>query len=185
MVVGHFGIALGARALRRTAPLAWLVIAAIVPDLLDAAYALAKVCSPYGTWSHSLPAIALLAAIATLVVYTATRSGVTAAVFGLVVLTHAPADWLTGQKILWPHGPVIGLYLYRWPWLDFVLELPLIVAGWWMVRRSRTAPRWMLSLGALVTLLLVQAAADLSLETMSHFGTKLHERACAERPSGG
>ena len=35
-----------------------------MPDLLDGVYALAKVCSPFGVYSHSLPAIAGIAAIA-------------------------------------------------------------------------------------------------------------------------
>jgi hypothetical protein len=32
-----------------------------------------------------------------------------------------------GEKAPWLHGPVVGLNLYRWPAVDFVLELPLIV----------------------------------------------------------
>jgi hypothetical protein len=51
------------------------------------------------------------------------RSGDIALVFGLVVLAHVPADWLTGLKALWLNGPVVGLNLYRWPAVDFVLEL--------------------------------------------------------------
>jgi hypothetical protein len=58
-----------------------------------------------------------------------------------VVLAHVPANWLTGEKALWLHRPVVGLNLYRWPAVDFVLELPLIVGGWWMLRRAQGAPR--------------------------------------------
>jgi hypothetical protein len=46
------------------------------------------VCSPNGTWSHSLPAIAVLAAIAMTLAYAGTRSGGIALVFGVVVLAH-------------------------------------------------------------------------------------------------
>jgi hypothetical protein len=116
-----------------------------VPDILDGVYALAKVCSPFGTYSHSLPAIAVLAAITMVLAYGGTRSGAIALVFGLVVLAHVPADWLTGENALWLHGPVVGLYLYRWPAVDFVVELPLIVGGWWMLNRTQRAPRWTVS----------------------------------------
>jgi hypothetical protein len=149
MIAGHLGVALGARALRPKAPLVWLLAAAIVTDLLDGEYALAQVCSPNGTWSHSLPAIAVLAAIAMALAYAGTRSVGIALVFGLVVLAHVPADWLTGEKALWLHGPVVGLNLYRWPAVDFVLELPLIVGGWWMLRRAHGAPRWVVAGAAL------------------------------------
>jgi hypothetical protein len=37
-----------------------------VPDLLDGVYALARVCSPFGVYSHSLPAIAVLSVLAVL-----------------------------------------------------------------------------------------------------------------------
>src|ERR1039458_7715079 len=125
MIVGHLGVALGARALRPKAPLVWLLAASIVPDLLDGVYSLAKVCSPYGVYSHSLPAIAVLAAITMVLAYAGTRSGAIALVFGLVVLAHVPLDWITGEKALWLHGPVVGLNLYRLPAVDFVLELPM------------------------------------------------------------
>ena len=103
MIVGHLGVALGARALRPKAPLVWLLAASIVPDILDGVYALAKVCSPFGVYSHSLPAIAVLAAITMVLAYAGTRSGAIALVFGLVVLAHVPADWLTGEKALRLH----------------------------------------------------------------------------------
>jgi hypothetical protein len=77
------------------------------------------------------------------------------------LLAHVPADWLTGEKALWLHGPVIGLNLYRWPAMDFVLELPLIVGGWWMVRSSPG-----------------QAAFDVVTPYTRSVGTSRHERAC-------
>ena len=57
-----------------------------MPDLLDGVYALAGVCSPYGTYSHSLPAIAVLSGVTMVLAYAGTRSGAIALVFGLVVL---------------------------------------------------------------------------------------------------
>ena len=163
---------------RPKAPLVWLLVASIAPDILDGVYALARVCSPYGVYSHSLPAIAVLAAITMVLAYAGTRSGAVAIVFGLVVLAHVPADWLTGEKALWLHGPVVGLDLYRWPAIDFGLELPLIVAGWWLVRRARAAPRWVISAASLAILLVFQAAFDASLPFMRGVGTSTHQRAC-------
>ena len=149
-----------------------------MPDLLDGVYALARVCSPYGVYSHSLPAIAVLAAITMVLAYAGTRSGAIALVFGLVVLAHLPADWLTGLKALGPHGPVVGLYLYRWPAVDFFVELPLIVGGWWLVRRVRAGPRLVTSGAALVVLLLGQAVFDITIPFFRQAGTKAHANAC-------
>ena len=53
----------------------WLLVASIAPDILDGVYALARVCSPYGVYSHSLPAIAVLAAITMVLAYAGTRAG--------------------------------------------------------------------------------------------------------------
>jgi membrane-bound metal-dependent hydrolase YbcI (DUF457 family) len=163
---------------RPKAPLVWLLVASIAPDILDGVYALARVCSPYGVYSHSLPAIAVLAAITMVLAYAGTRSGAIALVFGLVVLAHVPLDWLTGEKALWLHRPVVGLNLYRWPAVDFVLELPLIVGGWWMLRRVPGAPRWAISGAALALLLLGQIVADSSFTFTKRLGTTAHKNAC-------
>ena len=167
MIVGHVGIAFGARALDRRAagacaPLLWLLAASIAPDLLDGVYALGAYCNPEGAYSHAFPAVALVALVFSAAAWAHTRSGATALIVGLLVLLHLPPDYLTGRKALWPDGPVVGLYLYRWGWLDFLVEIPVIVAGWWMLRRSRFRPRWVVSGLALAALIAVQASFDLS-----------------------
>lgn len=64
MITGHFGLAYGVRAIRKDAPLLLLLGAAVLPDMVDVAYALVGVCSPFGLYSHSLPAITVLAFVA-------------------------------------------------------------------------------------------------------------------------
>jgi hypothetical protein len=167
MITGHVGIAFGARALDtrgpgKSAPLLWLLAAAVAPDMLDGLYALRQYCNPEGVYSHAFPAVALLALAFGAAAWLHTRSAGTAALVLLLVLLHLPPDYITGRKALWPHGPVFGLYIYRWGWLDFLVEVPVVVAGWWMLRRSRFTPRVVVSTLALAALLAVQLSFDLS-----------------------
>jgi hypothetical protein len=160
VIVGHAGIAFGVRALRRDVPLGLLLAAAFLPDVADGAFKLAQVCSPYGTYTHSLPASAILAMGAAAIALAWSRNRALALVVGAVVLTHLPVDLITGQKALWPGGPVAGLYLYRFPLWDFVVELPVVVLGWLMLRRDGGAPPWATSVLVLAGLVAIQAGAD-------------------------
>jgi hypothetical protein len=167
MIVGHLGIASGARALDRrepgaAAPILWLAAASVAPDMVDGVLALGKYCNPEGLFSHSLPVVAILATLFGCAAFLHTRSSVTALLVAGLVVMHLPPDFITGRKVLWPDGPVVGLYIYRWSWLDFVVELPIIVGGWWMLRRTNFRPRLAVSVLALVALVSVQAAFDLS-----------------------
>lgn len=169
MIVGHVGIAGAARALDRrapgaAAPILWLLAACVAPDMVDGALALGKYCNPGGLFSHSLPAVAALATLFGCAAFLHTRSAVTALMVAGLVLFHLPPDFITGRKVLWPDGPVVGLYIYRWGWLDFIVEAPVIVAGWWMLRRTTFTPRLAVSGLALFALLSVQAAFDLATE---------------------
>lgn len=165
MMVGHFGIAYGVRALdKREAdervPLLWLLAAAVAPDLVDAVLALGKYCNPDGVFSHSLPAVTALAVLFGAGAYLHTRNVRTALIVAGVVMLHLVADFITGTKRLWIGGPVVGLYIYRWSWLDFLVEVPVIVGGWWMLRRARFNPKIAVSGLALAAMLAVQASMD-------------------------
>jgi hypothetical protein len=167
MIVGHVGIAFGARALDRRgedacAPLLWLLAASIAPDVCDGVFALGQYCNPEGVFTHSLPAAAILATLFGVAAFLHTRSIVTALLVAALVMLHLPPDYLTGRKALWAGGPVVGLYIYRWGWLDFLAELPFVVGGWWMLRRARFPPRWVVSGLALASLLVVQGSFDVS-----------------------
>ncbi len=165
MIVGHIGIAFGARALDKRqvsarAPLLWLLAASVAPDMADGMLALGKYCNPEGIFSHSLPAVAILAMLFGAGAYLHTRSMATAALVALLVVMHLPPDYITGRKALWPGGPVAGLYLYRWGWADFLIEIPVIILGWWMLRRADYSPKWVVSATVLVALIAVQAGFD-------------------------
>ena len=169
MITGHVGIALGARALDRRdaalrAPLLWLLAASVAPDALDGVYALGSYCNPDGVFSHSLPVVAILATALGTLAFLTTRSVGTALLVALLVALHLPPDYLTGKKGLWPGGPVVGLYIYRWGWLDFLAEVPVVVAGWWMLRRAGYTPRLAVSGFALAALLVVQASFNVQSE---------------------
>jgi hypothetical protein len=162
VITGHVGIAAAVRSGWRSTSFVWLLVASVAPDLLDLAMAAAGICNPYGLFSHTVPAAALLAAVLGGAALLVTGSRATACAAALLVMVHLPPDMLTGHKIFWPGGPMIGLDLYSRPLLDFLLETPVLVAGWWLLRRSAGAPRWATSVAAVLLLVLVQGACDLA-----------------------
>jgi hypothetical protein len=157
-----------------------LLLASLAPDLLDLVYAVAGVCNPYGLFSHTVHAVVLQAAViggATLLI---TGSRAAALTFASVVLLHVAGDYFTGQKLLMPGGDFVGLRWYDKPLLDFALELPILIGGWWILRRSGRAPRWAISVRALALLVLLQSVFDV----YAAFHTKgIKPTACIERIS--
>lgn len=162
MIVGHVGVAAATRSGWRRPSLPWLLAACVAPDFVDIALALAGVCNPYGLYSHTVPAAALIAAVLGGAALLVTGSRATAIASALMVLLHLPLDLVTGHKIFWPGGPMMGLDVYHRPLLDFVIEAPMLLAGWWLLRRSRSAPAWATSTLVLVTLLAGQAVLDVA-----------------------
>ena len=161
MITGHLGVAAAARARWPEVPLLWLLPATIAPDLLDVGYALAGVCSPYGLYSHTLPAAALIAAVLGGAAFLTTGSRAAGALVAAVVLAHLPLDLVTGWKLYWPGGPLLGLHLYQRPLLDFLVETPLLLGGWWLLRRGGRGPRWAAVGATALGLVLLQGAFDL------------------------
>lgn len=180
MIVGHLGVALAARGRWRRTPLFWLLAASVAPDAWDIVMAVARVCNPFGLYSHTVPAAALLAAVAGGFVFLATGGGATGRSAGFVaaalVLVHLPLDFITGSKLYWPGGEMLGLRLYEWPALDFAIEASLLAGGWWLLRRDPRAPALASSRRALVMALALQGAADLSPRS------SLKMSACEARP---
>jgi hypothetical protein len=139
----------------------WLVPVSIAPDLLDVAYAIFGICSPYGLYSHTVHAAVLTGAVLGGGAFLATGSRAAALLTAFVVLLHLPFDLVTGHKIFWPGGPLVGLHLYRRPLLDFVVEVPILIAGWWLLRRAGRGPRWATATAMVVALVVGQGAFDL------------------------
>ena len=100
---------------------------------------------------------AVLGGAALLVTGSRTAAVVTAA----VVLAHLPLDLVTGYKLYWPGGELRGLELYRRPLLDFLAEVPIVVAGWLLLRCRRAGPRWATAGIAVLGVVLLQGSFDL------------------------
>jgi membrane-bound metal-dependent hydrolase YbcI (DUF457 family) len=143
-------------------PLAALAVASVVPDFVDLALAALHVCAPNGAYSHSLPAAAVLAALCGLVAALWLRIPGAGIVAAGIVLLHLPADYVTGFKVLWPGGPLIGFNLYSHPVADFALEAVVVFAGWRYLRNRSPAPAWATRRLVLVALFALQAAMDIA-----------------------
>jgi hypothetical protein len=136
MYIGHLGIALAGKGLRRTAPL-WLLV--VATQGCDWVQAVACVAAPVGAsamWSHSILVVAALAAALWLASYLLTKDHLGAALIGAVAVSHVLADYVTGFKPTWPGGPTIGLGLYAYPLGDLAVETAVLVVGWLLYRRS-------------------------------------------------
>jgi hypothetical protein len=160
VIAGHLGIA-GAAHAGRPSSLPWLLGAAMAPDILDALFVVIGSCNPSGLYSHTLPAAALLAVVVGAVAYFATGQRATGWLAATLVLAHLPADYITGRKLFWPGGELMGLRLYDHPIADFALEALLVLLGWWLLRRRSWAPRWATGRMALAALLVLQLSADI------------------------
>jgi hypothetical protein len=160
VIAGHLGIAGAAYSGRRDSSLFWLLGASMAPDIVDALFVVAGSCNPYGLYSHTLPAAALIAAVTGAIAYFATGQRVTGVLAALLVLAHLPPDYVTGRKLFWPGGELYGLRLYERPLADFALEALIATGGWWLVRSRRWAPRWATGWLALAALLLLQGTLD-------------------------
>jgi len=164
VITGHFGVAGVVRSVSRAKMSSGifiaLVFASLAPDIADAVYSVLGICSPYGLYSHTLHAVVLEAAIVGGMAFLATGSRVTALTFAFVVLLHVPADYFTGRKLLLPGGEMVGLSWYDRPLYDYLLEVPTVLLGWWLLRRSGRAPRWATAVWMLVLVLIVQTAFD-------------------------
>lgn len=128
MYMGHYAIALGARRWLRPLPMAWLLFAAIEPDLHDAVGNAIPALS-IGPDTHTLPGVVGAATVMALITAIIFRRFSLAVGAGLLVLSHVAVDYLTSRLPLWRGGPKLGLHLYAHPWADFLLEAVTIVVG--------------------------------------------------------
>lgn len=160
MYLGHIGVALGARGIRRDIPLLTLLLATYAPDWVDAGLCVVGAYNPSGMFSHSLPAVAVLAALALIAYRLSTRELASGLIVAGVVVSHMLLDWITGYKPTWPGGPVIGLGLYAYPIADLIVESLVILTGVMLYRRTLPGRSrvWIDVATMLGALILMQAA---------------------------
>ena len=164
MYIGHVGAALAAKRVRPSIGLLVLLVATYAPDWIDTGLCVAGTYNPEGMLSHSVPAIALFAALGFAVYATTTRDWRAALVVAAVILSHMFLDWITGYKPTWPGGPMIGLRLYDHPIADFFAEGIVIVIGALLYTQTlppRKRP-WIDASAMLAALLLLQLGVDIA-----------------------
>jgi hypothetical protein len=160
MVTGHLGIAMAARRRWPAIPVVLLLAASVFPDLVDLAKAVANIHVAHGLYSHTLPAVAVQTVVLGVITALWLRSPVAGVVVAALVALHLPADYITGDKLLWENGPIVGLDLYDRPLFDLGLEILLLSTCWALLRRSADAPRWVRSRAVLALLLFVQCTVN-------------------------
>ena len=162
MIAGHFGVAMAARSRWSRLPLLAITIAAVFPDIIDFVTAALRICGPNGLYSHSLPAIAIQSVVLGAAAVLWRRSPAAGAMVVAMLVLHLAADYITGLKVLWAGGPVVGLNLYSHPVGDFILEAVVTFGGWRMLRASPARDRWSAAPMMLALLLAAQAALDIA-----------------------
>ena len=137
MYAGHIGFGLGAYSFRKNLPLWLLLIAAQIPDWLDAGACMADIDrGPLGLYTHGFIPVGAAAVVFALVAYAITQDATGALIVALVVVSHWMLDYFTGIKPTWPGGPIVGMNLYARPLVDVALESATILAGWLLYRRT-------------------------------------------------
>jgi hypothetical protein len=137
MFTGHAAIALFAKRARPTLPLWLLIAAAYASDGIELLANLARLPDDrmVAMLSHSIVGDLAFATLLGVTWWLFRRDGAGALLLGATLVSHWPADFLTGQrKPTWPGGPEGGLFLYRYDLLDFLIEGTLLVAVWMALR---------------------------------------------------
>lgn len=172
MYIGHVGVALAAKRVRPSIGLLVLLVSTYAPDWVDGGLCLAGAYNPSGVLSHSIPVVALIALLGFALYAIKTRDWIGALVVGAVIVSHMLLDWITGYKLTWPGGTMIGLRLYDRPLLDFIVEGVVIVVGaglWAQTLPPRKRP-WIdvaVLLGALLALQLGVDVAHLMMTSIT------------------
>jgi len=128
MVAGHFGIAQFGKGVRREIPIALLVLAAYLPDLVR--FPLSLTIDRYEIWSHSILTIVAMSLVLGILWLLRGGNWVGAVVLAIVCASHWPADFFTGCKPTTFSGPWLGLVSYRRPVNDLLVEGALLIGGW-------------------------------------------------------
>ena len=89
------GAALAGKRARTGVGLLALLIATYAPDWVDTGLCLTNSYNEQGMYSHSIPAVVVLAMLGFIVYFISTRDGVGATVVAGVVVSHMLLDWIT------------------------------------------------------------------------------------------
>lgn len=169
MYLGHVGAALAGKRARASVGLLVLLIATYAPDWVDTGLCMAKSYNETAMYSHSIPAVLVLALLGFFVYFLSTRDGVGATMVAGVVVSHMLLDWITGYKPTWPGGPMIGLRLYGHPAADFVAEGIVLAIG--AALYATTLPprtrKWSDGAIMFVALIVMQLGADVARTMMT------------------
>ena len=164
MITGHLGVA---GLLRSTSSAEFgtraciaLALASLSPDILDLLFALVGFCSPYGLYTHTIWSVVLQAAVIGGAAFLISGSRPMGALFASAVLLHLSADFITGRKLFLPGGELVGLRVYDRPALDFLLEVPIALVGWLVMRRRKRSAAWATSGWVLAAVLATQLVFD-------------------------
>ena len=169
MFIGHTAIALAAKRVRPSIPLALLLAATYGPDVIEITLLVlwrwARFRAAFG--SHSIPAIALGATVVALSYWMWKRDGLGSVILAATYASHWAADLFTGAgKPTWGGGPTLGLALYERPILDFIIESALLLGAWLLLwpardRRPRRAVHIVAPIGLVLVQLVFNAAEQL------------------------
>lgn len=135
MFMGHLGIALGAKSMRKEVSLLLLCVAATAPDLVDFTL-MSRYPGGAGLWSHSLVAMFGYAILFFSFYKLTLHRTTTALLLGVVAASHVLLDLITSRMVLWPGGSPMGMHLYLRRYADLCLESAVVLAGWLLYARS-------------------------------------------------
>jgi hypothetical protein len=136
MFIGHVAIALSAKRVRESVPLVALLAATFGPDVIEITLlALERWGNlPTSLGSHSIPAVVLGAGAVGAAYWLKKKDWRGSALLSGVYASHWAADLITGsRKPTWVGGPSLGLSLYDYPPIDFVIESGLLLGAWLLV----------------------------------------------------
>lgn len=162
MYVGHAAAGIFVKSRRPHLSALVLVVVAYGPDWIQALLG-AKLGSERwaDTLSHSLPSIVIGAAVGFAITLMITGDWTDAGWVALLYASHWPLDFLTALKPTWIGGPLVGLMLYSYPWLDFFAESAVVVACAWAYGRALTDRPWRSALWMSSGLIVVHALSRL------------------------
>jgi hypothetical protein len=160
MIVGHIGAAYAAKRVSPRSSLAMLMIATFAPDILREILLYLEV--PFfeaNLYSHASPWCLELSLVCGFLVWLVTSDRISGVTATLVAFSHIPLDAISGHKLLWYWGPH-GLNLERWWQYNFLLQVTLLLGGWYLIRH-RPAPRWATNAMVIGALILGQFALEM------------------------